>query len=1042
MKKAFSLIFLFLLLVPAVVWLIGLDLGPNAKSKKPNPPRPYGNALLSVDYYRSFDQYFNRNFSLRSPLTFAKNWLDYHVFRTTDATGVHIGRSGWLYSRKSIEDYRKEACREEEHVGRMFLELQALEKIIEASGRRLLFCVAPNKSTVYPEHVGFVPNNAGCGRTRYDVLLENMSEYPLRSFVRLDEELRKAKKPNTLLYDSTSSYWNRLGAMVASETIHRRTFDGYLMDPPVDSHSSGISSSGDLYGQLMGLASLTEDKPFQSFVNPHRPYLPTGLLYGDGFTLNLLPYVEGMFRQLDVATGDRVPSKQHGENLLAYDFILLERAESELDTLHMDLDKIFSSLEPKAHIPERYLLDLRAAVPVSHISLDLGNDGLQIKSMGSESTFELTSVPGSDESTFRVLKLTLAASHSNIMAVTCLTDIPYAATKPLKQGVTEIYLPQPFQKVVSLRIQPGTRAGLFVLRCVEVLGFTQDQSMQEPSPDNITPAKTDEETEAHSLAQGWTEGIFEPAPYADLSAAKADGPTSEFGSETVTSEGSEASTTEKPASKVADQDADQALVDRDSEETIALSKVEIDDPITVAQSEEAIATSKDITRDYADVLISVEPSITPADFEDGRIFQRKGKSADITVSGTFTGTPKTIQARVVRDSALEEIVPWTVIDISPRNRIFLGVLPDVPQGGWYNIQVRHGNDHRVTSFGSHKWGVGILVACLGQSNMKEWFYTGTTLRAHPLLRKFTSRGWAELDKTGNAGIAFGNRIIERLGIPVGLLDFSKNGSGLRKEADFGTGYWEDTSVGSIYNRFIAGVSNIGGALEFLVWVQGEADAARGTVTEDEYAKSLESFITNQVRPDIYNGSDREYLPFLVVMMVKRPGGKDKPNQAIRNAQKRVTETVSDCYVAATTLDLKNQGKQHLTPDAYVTMGRRVAQTVLFILGEEEYYRGPEVAEVMRLDDRAIDVRIKHRGGIDFTPDSGISGWEVLANESQIPIAEVYRNDPQTIRIFLKKPLTEKVTIRYLYGAMPDASSPVLDNSPMRLPLEEYQSQIQ
>jgi hypothetical protein len=30
----------------------------------------------------------------------------------------------------------------------------------------------------------------------------------------------------------------------------------------------------------------------------------------------------------------------------------------------------------------------------------------------------------------------------------------------------------------------------------------------------------------------------------------------------------------------------------------------------------------------------------------------------------------------------------------------------------------------------------------------------------------------------------------------------------------------------------------------------------------------------------------------------------------------------------------------------------------------------------------------------------------------------------------------------MYGAMPDASNPVLDNSPMRLPLEEYQSVIQ
>jgi hypothetical protein len=50
MKKAFSIIFLLLLLVPAMMWLIGIDLGPDQKSKKLNPPRPYGNALLSVTF--------------------------------------------------------------------------------------------------------------------------------------------------------------------------------------------------------------------------------------------------------------------------------------------------------------------------------------------------------------------------------------------------------------------------------------------------------------------------------------------------------------------------------------------------------------------------------------------------------------------------------------------------------------------------------------------------------------------------------------------------------------------------------------------------------------------------------------------------------------------------------------------------------------------------------------------------------------------------------------------------------------------------------
>jgi len=1042
MKKSFSLIFLFLLLVPAVVWLIGLDLGPTAKSKKPNPPRPYGNALLSVDYYRSFDQYVNRNFSLRSPLTVAKNWLDYHIFRTTDATGVHIGRSGWLYSRKAIDDYRKEACKDAADMGRMFLELQALERIIEASGRRFLFIVAPNKSTVYPEYVGFTPDTTLCSLNRYDLLLKNIAEYPLGGFVRLDEELWNAKERGALLYDKTSTCWNGLGALVAAQTIRQRIVDGRPEHGPVDLRVSGTVGMGDLYAQLLRLPSSAEDRPAQSLANRERPDLPTGLVYGDAFAHNLLPYAAGTFNQLDVITSDRVPSRQHGENLRAYDVILLERAESELASLHIDLEEAFSLLEPAVQIPKRYPLDLGLAVPLSHISLELREDGLQIKSMGPQSSLELTSVPGSDEGIFRVLKLTIAASHSNIMTLTPVTDMPYGVPKSLKQGITEILVPLPYQRTLSLRIKPGTKAGLFVLRSAEVYGFTKDRSIPEPLPDAVTAAKTDEETEAHSLRQGSTEGISGPAPHAGFSSAEADGPASESGSEMVTSDGSEASTTEEPASKVADQDTDQALVDRDSEEAIALSKVEIDDPITVAQREESIATYKDITPGDVLVLLQQRPSITLADFEDGRIFQRKGAGADITVSGTYTGIPKAIEARVVRDSTLVEIVPWTVIDASPKNGIFLGVLSHVPQGGWYNIQVRHGSEHAVARSGSHKWGVGMLVACLGQSNMKEWFYTGTTLRAHPLLRKFTVDGWAELGRTGNAGIAFANILIERLGIPVGLLDFSTNGSGLSKEADFGTGYWEDVSAGSIYDRFVAGVSETGGALEYLVWVQGEADAARGTVTEDEYAKSLESFITNQIRADINNGSQRGHLPFLVVIMVKRPGGKDKPNQAIRNAQRRVTETVPDCYLAATTLDLKNQGKQHLSPEAYITMGRRVAHTVLCILGEEEYYRGPEVAGVMRIDDRTIDVMLNHRGGTDFTPDSGISGWEILADGTLVPIAEVYRHDPQTIKIMLKKPLTGTATIRYLYGAMPDASNPVLDNSPTRLPLEEYQSVIQ
>ena len=64
MRKIFSLIFVFLLLTPAAVWLIDLDFGLQVDRIGLKPPRFDGRALFDNEYYRSFDQYFNDNFSL------------------------------------------------------------------------------------------------------------------------------------------------------------------------------------------------------------------------------------------------------------------------------------------------------------------------------------------------------------------------------------------------------------------------------------------------------------------------------------------------------------------------------------------------------------------------------------------------------------------------------------------------------------------------------------------------------------------------------------------------------------------------------------------------------------------------------------------------------------------------------------------------------------------------------------------------------------------------------------------------------------------
>jgi hypothetical protein len=435
----------------------------------------------------------------------------------------------------------------------------------------------------------------------------------------------------------------------------------------------------------------------------------------------------------------------------------------------------------------------------------------------------------------------------------------------------------------------------------------------------------------------------------------------------------------------------------------------------------------------------VQPDIVLNDIQQGRIFQRRGTTCDIFISGSYRSRPKAVEAAVLQYDDDQVVIPWKVVDATPANGIFMGVLPGVPQGGWYRLAVRFADRTSVTDRGDAPWGVGLLVACIGQSNMREWFHTGSDLAPHDLMSIHRNGQWETKKASGNGAVAFANRLGTHLGIPVGLLDYAVNGTGLCREADWGKGYWADRSPQGIYRQFIQGVTTAGGAVEYVIWMQGEADAARKTITGNQYRKTLNKFITRQVRSDIVNGSSQANLPFLVIGMVKRPVGQDQPHQSIRNALISVTRETADCYLAATTLDLKNLGRQHLTPQAYTQLGRRVAQTVLHLLGKTDYYRGPHIVAAEKTDATTIELRMAHRGGNDFSPAQGISGFTVFSGNTPVTIDAVNRVAGDKIRIHLGQATQPPLRLTYLYGAMPNSKNAVHDNSALQLPLEPFET---
>jgi len=431
------------------------------------------------------------------------------------------------------------------------------------------------------------------------------------------------------------------------------------------------------------------------------------------------------------------------------------------------------------------------------------------------------------------------------------------------------------------------------------------------------------------------------------------------------------------------------------------------------------------------------PAISLTDIAEGRIFQRQGKSADIAVTGTYSGATGPVEARVISADDGAILVPWTTVDDSPENGLFTGILHHIPQGGWYRLQVRSGLSPWIIDKGRNRWGVGMLVACIGQSNMREWFFTG---REHPpaaTLMLHRDGKWTPPGRTGSGALALGNRLTAALKIPIGLLDYSVNGTGLTAKAEWGKGFWLDTGPDSIYRSLIDGINAAGGSVEYVLWMQGEADAARGTVSREEYRQALERFVNDQIRVDIRNGSSRSQLPFLMIPLVKRPTGRDRSCQWIRDAQMDALETIAECHLAAMSMDLENRGRQHLTAASYTTLGIRTAQTILYLLGKANYHRGPMVSTVSRQSDRTITVSIDHDGGTDFTPWESITGFEVLGDGRLLTIATVVRENGHTIRIELEDGGPGPVRVRYLYGAHPDTDNAVHDNTGLRLPLEPF-----
>jgi hypothetical protein len=287
MQRLAALVLLGALFVPAMVQLFSERTQISASEKRARAPLPAW--PRRPDEWRSFptdvDRYVRDHFGLREPL--ATGWsLAKYALRNTPR--VAVGREGWLYFPQYWErKYGAGDCRAlEQEVRSLAGRLDRLAAAAARGGVTVLVAVAPDKETVYPEHL---PDPVP---VRCDLLAE--LQRALRDGRAGTADLRaalQAAKASGQVYFRTDSHWNDVGGWRAATALLEGLCapGGGCVKLPQPSLSTK-TASGDLAG-LIGLASVLGER-YQAIDVPEAKHAGRALVViGDSFAKSILRFL-------------------------------------------------------------------------------------------------------------------------------------------------------------------------------------------------------------------------------------------------------------------------------------------------------------------------------------------------------------------------------------------------------------------------------------------------------------------------------------------------------------------------------------------------------------------------------------------------------------------------------------------------------------------------------------------------------------------------------------------------------------------------------
>ena len=284
--------------------------------------------------------YIADHFALRQEMVTANAMLQTGLLATSPAEDVIYGTDGWLYYAETLDDYQNRATLTDEEVQQIAQTIADMQAYCAARGAQFVFTIAPNKNSLYPEHMParYLQSDSPGNYEKLKPLLEEYGVHYADLFTFLSEQ-------DEILYLKTDSHWTNRGAALAHDFLMETLGLPHTAFAQAE-YTTAETHRGDLYEMLYPKGTAREAQQAYettfSYVSEPRTAediliqttsrdAPNGrlLLCRDSFGNALHPFLAEDFREATITRQMPYPLEQ----VQAGDTVIVEIVERNLANL-------------------------------------------------------------------------------------------------------------------------------------------------------------------------------------------------------------------------------------------------------------------------------------------------------------------------------------------------------------------------------------------------------------------------------------------------------------------------------------------------------------------------------------------------------------------------------------------------------------------------------------------------------------------------------------------------------------------------------------